>query len=192
MDATAFPSGMQVLPRSFYARDTALVAQELLGMLLMHRMHGRTLVGKIVETEAYLGAHDLAAHSSKGITPRTQTMFGPPGFAYVYLIYGMHHCMNVVTEPAGNGAAVLIRALEPVTGIESNTRGPGLLCRAMRIDRSLNGEDLCGGRLSIAAPGAQTRPAIVRRPRIGVAYAGEWADKPLRFYIENNRFVSRP
>lgn len=192
MHPIASPSGLPALPRDFYARDTVLVAQELLGMLLMHRIGGRTLIGKIVETEAYLGAHDLAAHSSKGMTPRTQIMFGPPGFAYVYLIYGMHHCMNVVTEPAGNGAAVLLRALEPVSELEGNTRGPGLLCRAMRIDRSLNGEDLCGGRLSIATPDAHNRAAIICRPRIGVAYAGEWADKPLRFYIENNRFISRP
>lgn len=193
MNAITAPSDdPQALPRTFYARDTTQVAQDLLGMLLMHRIEGRTLIGRIVETEAYLGAHDLAAHSSKGITARTRIMFGPPGFAYVYLIYGMHHCMNVVTEPAGNGAAVLIRALEPVSELEGNTRGPGLLCRAMHIDRSLNGEDLCGGRLFIAAPVAQSRAAIVRRPRIGVAYAGEWADRPLRFYIEHNRFISRP
>lgn len=192
MDAIASSSRLPALPRDFYARDTVLVAQELLGMLLRHRIDGRTLIGRIVETEAYLGTHDLAAHSSKGITPRTRIMFGPPGFAYVYLIYGMHHCMNVVTEPAGNGAAVLIRALEPVAGIEGNTRGPGLLCRALRIDRNLNGEDLCGNRLSIAAPSSRTCAPIVRRPRVGVAYAGDWADKPLRFYIEHNRFISRP
>src|SRR3569623_2790312 len=183
---------LQKLPRDFYDRSTALVARDLLGKFLVHETGERTLIGKIVETEAYLGAHDLAAHSSKGMTARTRIMFGPPGFAYVYLIYGMHHCMNVVTEPAVNGAAVLIRALEPVSELEGNTRGPGFLCRAMHIDRSLNGEDLCGGRLFIAAPFAQSRAAIVRRPRIGVAYAGEWADRPLRFYIEHNRFISRP
>jgi len=183
---------LQKLPRDFYDRSTALVARDLLGKFLVHETGERTLIGKIVETEAYLGAHDLAAHSSKGMTPRTQIMYGPPGFAYVYLIYGMHHCMNVVTEPQGNGAAVLLRALEPVQNLEGNTRGPGLLCKAMQIDKRLNGEDLCGSRLFIAALERQERIAIVRRPRIGVAYAGEWADKPLRFYIKHSNYVSRP
>lgn len=176
---------------AFYARATEQVAQDLLGMLLVHRVDGRARVGRIVETEAYLGAHDLASHSSKGLTPRTRTMFGPPGIAYVYLIYGMHHCMNVVTEPEGQGAAVLIRALEPIAGIEGNTRGPGLLCKAMRIDRGLNGADLGSADFFIAAAGQAPLPAIVRRPRVGVDYAGEWAERPLRFYLEGNRFISR-
>ena len=179
------------LPREFYARDTITVAEDLLGKLLVHQTAEHSFIGKIVEVEAYLGAHDLAAHSSKGITPRTRIMFGPPGFAYVYLIYGVHHCMNVVTEPEGNGAAVLIRALEPVSGITGNTRGPGLLCKAMGIDRCLNGEDLCGSRLYIGLPDESTRMTIVRRPRIGVGYAGAWADKPLRFYIKDNAYISR-
>lgn len=179
------------LPRDFYARTTVSVAEDLLGTLLVHRVDGLDRIGKIVEVEAYLGVHDLAAHSSKGITKRTQIMYGPPGFAYVYLIYGMHHCMNVVTEPAGCGSAVLVRALEPIRNLTGNTRGPGLLCKAMGIDRRCDGHDLCSDDFYIAAPTQDQRFSIVRRPRIGVSYAGEWAVKPLRFYIEGNEFISR-
>src|SRR5712671_1862628 len=100
---------MKNLPREFYTRETSIVAQALLGHHLVHRIQGIERVGKIVEVEAYLGQHDLASHTSKGLTKRSSTMFGPPGYAYVYLIYGIHHCFNVVTEPAGIGAAVLIR-----------------------------------------------------------------------------------
>ena len=128
-----------MLPRQFYDRETALVARELLGKWLIHKRNGIERIGKIVEVEAYLGEHDLAAHSSKGLTERTKIMFGPPGHAYVYLIYGMHHCMNVVTEREGNGAAILLRAVQPIKNIASKTSGPGLLCRAMEIDRRLNG-----------------------------------------------------
>ena len=109
---------MHKLPRCFYDRDTILVAQELLGKLLVHQSGGVAHVGKIVEVEAYLGEHDLAAHSSKGLTERTQTMFGPPGHAYVYFIYGMYHCMNVVTEREGHASAVLLRAVEPVKNVD--------------------------------------------------------------------------
>ncbi len=181
---------MQKLPREFYVRDTTQVAEELLGKLLVHRVDNIERIGRIVEVEAYLGSHDLAAHSAKGITPRTQAMYGPPGHAYVYLIYGMHHCMNVVTEPEGIGAAILLRALEPISNLSGNTRGPGLLCKAMGIDRRLYGHDLCSADFYIAAP--ENHPIdIVRRPRIGVGYAGEWALKPLRFYIEGNPFISK-
>jgi DNA-3-methyladenine glycosylase len=182
---------MHKLPRSFYDRDTLLVAQELLGKFLIHDSCGRKRVGKIVEVEAYLGAHDLAAHSSKGLTKRTQVMFGPPGHAYVYLIYGVHHCMNVVTERAGNGAAVLLRAVEPVRNICDRTCGPGLLCRAMQIDRRLNGHDLLSKDFFIAEPEDAESFTIVKRPRIGVDYAKHWARRHLRFYIKNNPFVSR-
>ncbi|HEX2531674.1 MAG TPA: DNA-3-methyladenine glycosylase [Burkholderiaceae bacterium] len=182
---------LRKLPIEFYARDTVAVAQDLLGTFLVHRVDSAERIGKIVEVEAYLGAHDLASHSSKGITKRTQVMYGPPGVAYVYLIYGVHHCMNVVTEPEGHGSAVLIRALEPVQHLASNTRGPGLLCKAMQIDRRLDGKRLDSDDFCIAAPMEREAVSIVRRPRIGVAYAGEWAEKPLRFYIEGNDFVSR-
>src|SRR3546814_10688623 len=114
---------MQALPRSFYDRDTILVAHDLLGKYLVHTIDGTERIGKIVEVEAYLGPHDLAAHTSKGNTPRTRVMFGPPGYAYIYLIYGMNHCMNVVTEADGTGAAVLLLALEPVANLSNNTSG---------------------------------------------------------------------
>lgn len=179
------------LPRSFYGRDTTLVAQELLGMLLVHETDGITRIGRIVETEAYLGAHDLASHSSKGVTPRTRIMYGPPGHAYVYLIYGVHHCMNVVTEPAGQGAAVLLRAIEPLWQVSGNTRGPGLLCRAMQITREQNGRDVSSGALTLAEPAEKQAFSIHASPRIGVDYAGEWASRPLRFTIAGNPFLSR-
>lgn len=179
------------LPRSFYDRDTALVAQELLGKHLVHVASGIERVGRIVEVEAYLGPHDLASHSARGLTPRTRVMFGPPGHAYVYLIYGMHHCMNVVTEREGQGSAVLIRAVEPVRNLAGRTCGPGLLCKAMEIDRRLNGCDLLGDEISIVPPPVTEPFHVVRRPRIGVDYAGVWAKRHLRFYIRGSAFVSR-
>ncbi len=183
---------MQKLPRKFYDRDTIIVAQALLGKFLVHNSAGVERIGKIVEVEAYLGEHDLAAHSSKGLTERTKTMFGPPGFAYVYLIYGVHHCMNVVTERAGQASAVLLRALEPVKNIEDRTQGPGLLCRAMGIDRRLNAHDLLSDNFFIAQPETAEKISIVKRPRIGVDYARHWAKRRLRFYLKGNPFVSRP
>ncbi len=187
-----YPFAMRKLARSFYDRDTIIVAKELLGKLLVHRSQGVKRIGRIVEVEAYLGPHDLAAHSAKGRTKRTEIMFGPPGHAYVYLIYGMYHCMNVVTERAGNASAVLLRAVEPVKNIEGRTQGPGLLCRAMEIDKRLNAHDLSGDDFFIAAPEEAERFTIVKRPRIGVDYARHWAKRHLRFYIKGNPFVSRP
>jgi DNA-3-methyladenine glycosylase len=182
---------MQKLPRAFYDRDTVTVARELLGKLLVHRVAGVELIGRIVEVEAYVGAHDLASHSSKGLTERTKIMFGPPGHAYVYLIYGVHHCMNVVTEREGHGAAVLLRAIEPVQNLSARTNGPGLLSRAMQIDRRRNGHDLGSDDFFLAEPAATAPLQIVKRPRIGVAYAGAWARRHLRFYVQGNPFVSR-
>jgi len=186
---TADP-GWQRLPRGFYRRDTITVARELLGMLLVREHDGVLMAGRIVEVEAYLGPADLAAHSSRGLTDRTATMFGPAGHAYVYMVYGMHHCMNVVTE-GHTGTAVLIRALEPVSNIQGRTRGPALLCQALHIDRRLNGEDLLGTRLYLAQPRTPYRFRVARRPRIGVDYAGTWARRLLRFYVSGNAFVSR-
>jgi DNA-3-methyladenine glycosylase len=179
------------LPRNFYDRDTKLVAQDLLGKLLVHQAGGAVIIGKIVETEAYLGEHDLAAHSSKGLTARTKIMFGPPGHAYVYFIYGMHYCMNVVTEREGHASAVLLRALAPVQNLEGRACGPGLLCRAMKIDRRLNGHDLLSDNFFIAAPEPAEKIVIVKRPRIGVDYAKHWTKRLLRFYIKGNPCVSR-
>src|SRR3990167_5284750 len=177
---------MKKLPRTFYENKTLTVAQQLLGKYLVRHIEDKQIIGKIVEVEAYLGQHDLAAHSCKGLTPRTQVMFGPAGHAYVYLIYGMYHCMNVVTEKEGHASAVLIRALEPVQHIDQRTQGPGLLCRAMHIDKSLNARDLLGDQLYIAETNQEDTFEIVKRPRIGVDYAGAWAKKLLRFYIKNN------
>jgi DNA-3-methyladenine glycosylase len=174
---------MKKLPREFYNRDTVIVAKELLGKYLVHRYNGLDFIGRIVEVEAYLGPHDLAAHSAKGLTPRTKVMFGPPGYAYVYLIYGMYHCMNVVTQQEGHASAVLLRALEPIQTITGRTQGPGLLCNAMHINKTLNGHDLLSNQLYIAEPPISKPVQIVKRPRIGVAYAAEWAHKP---YIPAN------
>jgi len=183
---------MQKLPRSFYDRDTALVAQDLLGKTLVHVVDGVPRTGKIVETEAYLGPHDRAAHSARGRTPRNAVMFGPPGHAYVYFIYGMYFCFNVVTEREGHASAVLIRAVEPLKGITDRTCGPGLLCRALGIEKQQNGLDLLGNELFIAESEGIERLVIVKRQRIGVDYAGAWAKRLLRFYIRGNAFVSRP
>jgi DNA-3-methyladenine glycosylase len=180
------------LPRSFYAReDTLLVARELIGLHLVHDDGVTKRVGRIVETEAYLGPEDLAAHSSRGRTERTEIIFGPPGHAYVYFIYGFWYCLNVVTSRKGIPHAVLIRALEPVQGITDKTWGPGLLCRAMGIDRALNGTDLCANRLWLERPRGGT-PAIRigSSPRIGVDYAGSWAKRPWRFFDRASPYVS--
>lgn len=185
------PARLTPLPRAFYDRDTVAVARALLGQWLVHRVDGAARVGRIVEVEAYLGPTDLAAHTSKGRTARTEAMFGPPGHAYVYLIYGMHHCMNVVTGAEGSGTAVLLRALEPVGELPFASNGPGRLCKAMGIDRRHYGHDLCSADLLIAAAPAVDAADIVVRPRIGVDYAGEWALKPLRFYVAGSPFISR-
>jgi DNA-3-methyladenine glycosylase len=180
------------LTRAFYDRDAVSVAHDLLGKLIVHRTAEAERIARIVEVEAYLGPHDLAAHSAKGLTPRTRVMFGPPGHAYVYLIYGIHHCVNVVTESEGKASAVLLRGVEPVQSIEGRTQGPGLLCKAMAIDKRLNGHDLLSDDFYIASDGSRRRIAIVKRPRIGVDYAGHWAKRLLRFYIAGNRYISRP
>jgi DNA-3-methyladenine glycosylase len=180
------------LPRSFYAReDTLLVARELIGLHLVHDDGVTKRVGRIVETEAYLGPEDLAAHSSRGRTKRTEVIFGPPGHAYVYFIYGFWNCLNVVTSRKGVPHAVLLRALEPVEGITDKTWGPGLLCRAMGIDRALNGADLCADRLWLERPRGSTPPVrIATSPRIGVDYAGLWAKRPWRFFDRASPYVS--
>lgn len=185
------PLKLKKLPRKFYSRDTLIVAREILGKMLVHQIEGEKRIGRIVEVEAYLGPNDLAAHTSKGRTARTEAMFGPPGHVYVYLVYGMHHCMNVVTEPVDTGTAVLLRALEPVENLSDNTNGPGRLCKAMGINLTHYGHDLLSNDLYVAQAADQPPFSIMERPRVGVDYAGEWAAKPLRFYIEGNRFVSK-
>lgn len=174
----------EVLPQRFYAKPALQVARALLGQVLVHGERR----ARIVEVEAYLGPHDLAAHSSRGRTARTEVMFGPPGHAYVYFIYGMHHCFNVV---CGRGAAVLIRAVEPLEGILARTDGPGRLTRALGLDGSHYGLTLQGPTLRLER-GAPIASRDVRRgPRIGVDYAKAWRLKPYRLWISGNRFVSQ-
>ena len=157
------------------------MARALLGQWLV--MGER--VGRLVETEAYLGPHDLACHTSKGRTARNEVMFGPPGHAYVFLVYGMHYCFNVTT---GRGAAVLIRALEPVSGLQRRADGPGRLTAALGITLKHNGVRLDAPPLWLA--GAPAAKRIVRGPRIGVDYAKHWAAKPYRFWEKDNAHVS--
>ncbi|MBI3618582.1 DNA-3-methyladenine glycosylase [Candidatus Peregrinibacteria bacterium] len=184
-------SSFHPLPRPFYDRDPVTVTRELLGMHLVRREGTIERIGRIVEVEAYLGPHDKAAHSARGRTKRTEVMFGPPGHAYIYLIYGMHCCLNVVTEAEGHASAILIRALEPVKNLDGRASGPGLVCRSLHLDRSWNGHDLLSDDLFIAEPDARDAIRIIRRPRIGVDYAGSWAKRLLRFYIARNEWVSR-
>jgi DNA-3-methyladenine glycosylase len=180
------------LPRAFYARDTRTVAKELLGKALVHVDGGVRRAARIVETEAYHGPADLASHASKGPTPRAAIMFGPPGVAYVYLIYGTSHCMNVVTGPEGFPSAVLLRAAEPLEGCLHSTRGPGNLCRALAITRVHdNGRDLAGDDLFVE-DGPPPAERIVAGPRVNVHYSGEWAEKPWRYALAGSPWVSRP
>jgi DNA-3-methyladenine glycosylase len=174
------------LSRAFYNRPAIEVARALLGTVLVHG----SASGRIVETEAYLGLQDRAAHSFRGPTPRTQLLFGAPGHAYVYLIYGMYECLNVVAEPPGSPGCVLIRALEPLSGIPPGTlaNGPGKLTRAMGITRRHNGADLRKGSLTIHQPSRREEIHIAVSPRIGIRHCTDW---PLRFFIQGNRFVSR-
>jgi DNA-3-methyladenine glycosylase len=187
-----------ILKRSFYARDTLTVSRALLGKVLVH---GDT-AGIIVETEAYPGGDDLASHSARGITPRTRVIFGPPGHAYVYFIYGMYECLNLIAEPEGKPGCALIRALQPVAGldimrarrpaarkIEDLASGPGKLTLAMGITRINNGQDLTRGGLVVREPAEAAEIEIHTTPRIGIRHC---AERPLRFLIRGNPFVSGP
>lgn len=172
------------LARTFYRRPAVQVARELLGKILS--LDGAS--GRIVETEAYLGEDDGAAHSARGITPRTQVIFGPPGHAYVYFIYGMYDCLNIVCEPEGIAGCVLIRALEPVCGLRGLANGPGKLTRAMGINRTHNGVDVTKGPITIHAAERREKFEIATSPRIGITKS---ADLPLRFFVKGNPSVSR-
>jgi len=197
-----------LLPREFFMRDPVRVARALLGQRFVSTIGGKRTAGTIVETEAYLGPPDKAAHTyNHRRTPRVESMWQRGGTAYVYFTYGMHHCVNVVVGEAGSPKAVLIRALEPTEGLDAMyarrarartdrdlCSGPAKLCEAMGIDLRHDGADL-------ATPGPITLERLRRRavassgivvtPRVGVDYAGEWARKPLRFYLAGNRFISR-
>ncbi len=181
---------MKKLDRSFYQRDAKKLARDLIGTILVRSVRGREYRARIVETEAYIGPHDLASHSSKGRTKRTEVMFGPAGHAYVYLIYGMYEMFNIVAGKTGSGQAVLIRAAEPVGGWKADLSGPGKLTRAFKITRSDNGLDLTGDALYLVH-GPDYRPRIRRAKRIGVDYAGEWKNKLLRFFDEKSKAVTR-
>ena len=194
----------QRLTRRFFRRDPVTLAKALLGQILVRRIdHGQELAGKIVEVEAYLGIEDRAAHSFGGRrTARNALMWGDAGHAYVYFTYGMHWCLNVVADREEVPTACLIRALEPLRGIEEMRRrrsrerdvelcsGPAKLTQALAIDRKLDGADFVEGNELYIIRGPRSRRGIGRSPRIGVAYAGEWAGKPLRFFLEGNAHVS--
>jgi len=183
---------MEAYPQSFFSIDPVELAQKLLGSLIVHRVNPSDVrIARIVETEAYRGTDDEACHASKGRTERTAPMFGPPGHAYVYLIYGMYDMFNIVTWPEGEAAAVLIRGVEPVQGIDRRTDGPGRLTRALDISRIHNNISLQGPELLVCPDQAPSQDLIESSPRIGVDYAGEWAKKDWRFYLRDNPYVSR-
>ena len=190
------------LTRSFYARPTEEVARDLLGKIIVRPRRDRaTMRARIVEVEAYLGLDDLASHARRGRTPRTSIMFGPPGHLYVYLIYGMYHCMNFVAERDGQAGAVLIRAAEPLQGFDDAPdvddrrllAGPGKLCRALAVTLADKGLDLTSAAagLFVASDGSAP-PRLARSARIGVDYAGAWAERALRFYDPESPSVSGP
>jgi DNA-3-methyladenine glycosylase len=181
------------LPRSFYARPTLEVAPDLLGLWLVHDLPEGRKAGRIVEVEAYVGTDDLASHASRGQTARTGVMFGPAGHVYVYLIYGMYHCFNVVTDQTGVAGAILVRALEPGEGVEGRVDGPGRLCRSLEITRAHNYLDLTAGSDGPVWLERRSGPPvqeIATSPRIGVDYAGDWAAKQYRFYLPTSRYLS--
>jgi len=192
------------LDRQFYRRDAEEVAEDLLGKRLVRISPRDKTIGKIVETEAYLGEEDPASHSYRGNkTERTEVMFGPAGHAYVYMIYGMYYCFNTVTGTEGEPEGVFVRALEPLKGIKlmeerrgvndrsELTNGPGKLCMAMDIDKRLNGEDLCGNRLFIVESEGSENFDIERARRVNIDYAGEAKEWKLRFFIKGNPNVSK-
>jgi DNA-3-methyladenine glycosylase len=203
---------MKKIEREFYNRDSVSVSKQLLGKYLVHVVEGEKLIGKIVEVEAYMGPMDKAAHSyNNRRTERVEVMYGGPGFAYVYIIYGMYNCMNIVVEQPGKPQAILLRALEPCEGFETMSRfrfnksydklskrerlgltnGPGKLCKALNIDRTHNGEDLCGDKLYLLEGNNEEPFEMISTTRINIDYAEEAKDFPWRFYIKNNPYVSK-
>ena len=190
------------LPRAFYDRDTEIVARELLGMVLECRTREGIAGGRIVETEAYLGEHDLACHAATGRSARTEPLYGPPGTSYVYFIYGMYWCFNAVTRKEGEPSAVLVRALEPLSGIElmrerrgnrsrrpvDLTNGPGKLCQALGIDGRLNGVSLRAPPLVIREGKRIAAADVSITARIGISRSADW---PLRWFVRDNPYVSK-
>lgn len=188
------------LPRTFYRQPTLKIANELLGKYLVRKWSDSFIIGKIVETEAYIGEEDPACHAARGKTDRNGVMYGQPGFAYIYFIYGMYFCLNVVTGEKGFPAAILIRAVEPFSGIElmkkfrktdlerNLTNGPGKLCQAFGLNREQNGADLCGKELFISSGEIIKRKDIARSKRIGIKVG---IDPLWRFFVQNNVYVSK-
>jgi DNA-3-methyladenine glycosylase len=197
---------MEKLARNFYLRDALTISKEILGKYLVHNSPSGKTVGKIVETEAYLGEDDPASHAyGRGMTERTKIQYGEGGYAYVYQTYGVHFCFNVVCGKHSEPHCVHIRALEPVEGIEvmkkrrkiysykdyrNLTNGPAKLCQAMGITKDLYGEDLCGKKLYLLQGEKVDASLIISAPRIGIDYAGKAKDYPWRFFVRGNRFVS--
>jgi DNA-3-methyladenine glycosylase len=191
-----------VLPQEFYDRPTELVARDLLGAILECRTAAGVATGRIVETEAYVGEHDLACHAAAGRTARTDPLYGAPGIAYVYFIYGMYWCFNAVTRAAGEPSAVLVRALEPLTGLElmrerrgrasrrdtDLTNGPGKICQALGIDGQLNRHSLQKPPLVIRRGIEVPRQAVTLTPRVGISRCADW---PLRWFITDSPYVSK-
>lgn len=200
--------GTEKLERKFYERSTLIVAKDLLGKYLFHISREGETVGKVVETEAYLGIDDPASHTYRGrLTERTRLLFGPPGHVYVYLIYGMYLCFNLTVERKGRPGAVFIRAIEPVNGLEimcrrrgfkelnsknlvNLTNGPGKLCQAMGITKDLYGEDLCGDKIFLTQGEKISPEKIDRTPRINIEYAKESKEYPWRFIVKGSKFLS--
>jgi len=187
----------------FYAKPTLFVARNLIGKLLVRKKNDSRISGIIVETEAYIGMDDKACHGSRGVTSRNRVMFGMAGYAYVYLVYGMYYCLNIVTEQENYPSAVLIRAIQPVEGFEdifdregnNNSiykvaRGPGLVCKALDIDLKLNGANLCEDKLFVEDKDAVEAYDVAATPRIGVSYAAEHAGLPWRFAAIGSRYTS--
>jgi DNA-3-methyladenine glycosylase len=185
------PRRLPKLNRAFYRRPAIDVAPDLIGKILVRRMDQQELRARIVETEAYIGEHDLACHASKGRTKRTEVMFGEAGHAYVYFIYGMHDMLNIVCGGVGDAQAVLVRAAEPLDEWDANLSGPGRLARALKVTRQQNGVDLTGNELFLL-DSQQPTPRILQTKRIGVDYSGDWKDELLRFIDVDSRAVSGP
>jgi DNA-3-methyladenine glycosylase len=188
---------MDALPRSFFDRNAVKVAPALVGCTLARRVPGGLLLGRIVETEAYVGEHDLACHARAGRTVRTDPMYGEPGHAYVYLIYGIHQMLNCVCGPGSDANAVLLRAVEPVAAslpwLHSSGTGPGNLCKAFGVERRHNRDDLCDPKAELfIGPNLAKKPKLSRGPRVGVDYAGIWAEELLRFADSRSKYVSKP
>lgn len=190
-----------ILPASFYARETEIVAREMLGTILECRTRDGVASGRIVETEAYIGEHDLACHAAAGRTQRTAPLYGPPGIAYVYFIYGMYWCFNAVTRAEGHPSAVLVRAVEPVDGVSlmrrrrprakrdaDLTNGPGKLCLALGIEARHNLLSLVVSPLVVRADAPVADEDVVVTPRIGISKSAAW---PLRYFVKDNAYVSK-